>query len=55
MDKLMALLAFATLAGFLGILGWFVPEIDLVLVIALTVGLIGYDFFSSAWRGKNGD
>lgn len=53
MDKLMAFVAFALLAGFLGILIAYVPSIDLIAVVVLTIGLVGYDFFSSTSK-KNG-
>ncbi|MDI3337861.1 hypothetical protein QKW60_15730 [Defluviimonas aestuarii] len=55
MDKAMALLAFLVVAAFLGILAWYVAEIDLALVISLTVVLLGYDFLTSARDGRNGD
>ena len=41
----LALLSFLALAGFLGILLWGVPRLDLGLVIALTLVLAGIDFF----------
>jgi len=48
MNKLMAILAFSVLLGFLGILLWFVPRWDLGAVIVLTIALAGYDFATSA-------
>lgn len=54
MNKIMALLAFVVLTGFLAILGWFVPSPDLLLVIALTIVLVGYDFFTSTRGNGNG-
>lgn len=48
MNKLMAFVAFAVLVGFLGILFWWVPRIDLGVVIALTLVLVAYDFITSA-------
>ncbi|NNU80866.1 hypothetical protein HMH01_10490 [Halovulum dunhuangense] len=48
MNKLMALLAFAVLTGFLAILAIWVPRVDLIAVIALTIALVGYDFLRSA-------
>lgn len=53
MDKLMSLAAFAVLAGFLLILAIYVPSLDLVLVIALTIALVGYDMLTSAWTKKD--
>lgn len=44
-DKLMAAFAFAVLAGFLGILAWWVPRFDLLAVIGATLLLTFYDLF----------
>lgn len=43
MDKLLALIAFAVLVGFLGILLWHVPRMDLIAVVGLTLALAGWD------------
>lgn len=53
MNKLIALLAFATIAGFLGILAYRVPELDLVLVVCLTLLLVAIDFFRTAFKKKD--
>ncbi len=52
MNKLTAFLAFAILAGFLVILAVEVPSLDLILVIALTLGLVAYDFITSTGKPK---
>ncbi|SPH24034.1 hypothetical protein DEA8626_03082 [Defluviimonas aquaemixtae] len=52
MDKIMSLFAFLVLAAFLAILAWYVPSMDLIAVITLTVSLMGYDMLSSAWKKK---
>lgn len=44
-DLILKLLAFATLAAFLGILFAWVPRIDLAIVLGLTLALAGIDFF----------
>ena len=46
-DKIMAVVALATLVVFLGVVAWFVPEIDLILVIAFVSLLAIYDFWDS--------
>ena len=46
-DRLMGFLAFAVLAGFLGILIWYVPRLDLGTVIVLTLLFVAWDFFRS--------
>jgi hypothetical protein len=50
MNKLMAFFALAVMVGFLGILAYKVPSPDLIVVIALTVGLVLYDVITSAFR-----
>jgi hypothetical protein len=44
-DQLMRLAAFAALVGFLGILVYWVPRIDLTAVILSTLALAAYDLF----------
>lgn len=52
MNRLLALIAFATLAAFLGILAMEVPEIGLIAIICLTVALVAWDFITSSGSGK---
>lgn len=47
MQRLLALLAFLTVAGFLLILAFKVPSPDLLVVIGLTLCLVAYDFWKS--------
>lgn len=44
-DRIIAFLAFATLAAFLGILVWYVPRWDLGVAVAVTLALTAVDFF----------
>ena len=44
-DQLMRAAAFAALVGFLGVLVYWVPRIDLTGVILVTLGLAAYDLF----------
>lgn len=53
MSRLLALFAFAIFAIFVGILGWKVPSLDLLLVIALTLVLVAYDFLTSAGNKRD--
>lgn len=46
-DKIMAVLALATMIAFLGVVAWFVPEIDLIIVIGFVSLLAIYDFWRS--------
>ncbi len=50
MRILLALLAFAVLAGFLVILVLKVPSPDLVAVVVLTLALAGYDMIQQVLR-----
>lgn len=52
MNNLMALFAFAIMLGFLGILLWHVPRLDLMAVVGATVALAGWDLLQSL-RGKH--
>ena len=52
-DKIMAVLALVTMILFLGVVAWFVPDIDLILVIAFVSLLATYDFWRSL-REKGG-
>jgi len=45
-DKIMAIMALTTMIAFLGVVAWFVPDIDLIIVIGLVSLLAIYDF----WR-----
>jgi hypothetical protein len=52
-DKIMAIIALATLVAYLGVVAWFVPEIDLVIVISFVSLLAAYDFWQSFRRKKD--
>jgi uncharacterized membrane protein YfcA len=49
-DRLMALLVFVAVAGFLGVLIAKVPRLDLALILGATMLLLFYDFFLSPTR-----
>jgi uncharacterized membrane protein YfcA len=51
-DKILALMAFLVLAGFLGILVRFVPRVDLIVVVVLCLILAGADFYLATFRRK---
>lgn len=50
MNRLLALLAFATIATFLLILAFNVPSPDLVIIIMITLGFVAFDFFTSSGK-----
>ena len=53
-DRLMAVLALAVLAGFLGILIWNVLHWDLVLVVLITMLLVLADFIGILRKDESG-
>ena len=50
-DKIMAVIALVTMVAFLGVVAVFVPDTDLIVVIAFVSTLAIYDFWRSL-RGK---
>ncbi|MBU1313519.1 MULTISPECIES: hypothetical protein [Pseudorhizobium] len=53
-DRLLALFGFLVLCGFLGVLLWEVPRLDLTILVAVTVALAGYDLFFYHGRDDRG-
>ncbi|SDG94413.1 hypothetical protein [Sulfitobacter delicatus] len=53
MNRFLALLAFAAIAVFLLILAFEVPSIDLIIIIAITLAFVAYDFFTSSKNKKD--
>lgn len=53
-DRVIGIAAIAVLIGFMGILVGFVPDVDLVIIIAIVVAMAGYDFYWSLFKGRNG-
>ena len=51
-DGMMRLLAYGLLVGFLGILVWYVPRLDLGAVVAVTLACAGYDLFLAGRRPR---
>jgi hypothetical protein len=50
LERTFSLVALAVLAGFLGILLWKVPRLDLGMVIGVTFLLVAYDFLGFSQR-----
>lgn len=50
LDRILSIAALLVLVGFLGILVWKVPRLDLGAVIAFTVLLVAYDFIVHSRR-----
>ncbi|SMF58322.1 hypothetical protein SAMN06265365_10968 [Tistlia consotensis] len=48
LDKVLALLAIVSFIAFMGILVAFVPQVDLIVVVLIGVGLALYDFYRTA-------
>lgn len=53
-DRILALMALATFAVFVGTVPLFVPDIDLIIVTAFAVCLAAYDFWREIGNRKNG-
>ena len=51
-DKLLAIISMAMVIGFLGILVWWVREVDLIIVVLLVIVLAIYDFWKGAGHDK---
>lgn len=51
-DQVLRAAAFAALVGFLGILVYWVPRVDLAAVILLTLALAAYDLFFASGRRR---
>ena len=49
-DKALAALWLLLMAGFMGIVAWFVNEPDLWTILVLCVGMVAFDFVSSNRR-----
>lgn len=52
LDRAMGLLSFIVLVGFLGILVGYVTRWDIALMVALTLGLAGWDIWHVAMGHK---
>lgn len=50
MSNFTGIFAFAILLGFLGILLWHVPRLDLIGVVGVTVALAGWDLIQTLRR-----
>ena len=53
-DKIMAMLALATVIAFLGTVAVFVPDIDLIIVITFVSVLAIYDFWRTFREQRDG-
>jgi hypothetical protein len=53
-NRALGLLAFLLLCGFLGVLIWKVPRLDLLAICGLTIAFAGYDLFFYHRRDDHG-
>ena len=51
-DKIMAVFALITMISSLAVVAWFVPDIDLIVVIILVSSLAIYDFWRTCFAGE---
>jgi hypothetical protein len=54
MNNFLALMAFAVFVGFLGILIWNAPRLDLMGVVGVTVALAGWDLIKNLKDNRKG-
>lgn len=52
-DAILSILALAGFVAFLFILGWWVSEPDLTVVIAIGVAMAAYDFWRAYWMDRS--
>lgn len=53
-DKIMALVALATMVAFLAVVIVEVPHLDLAIVVIVVSLMAAYDFFLAIFRQRNG-
>lgn len=53
-NRLIALFGFGVFAGFLGMIGWGVPQLALLTVFGIAIAMAAYDFWRELSKG-NGD
>jgi uncharacterized membrane protein len=53
-DRIIAILALLAFALSISVVPYFVPDLDLIIVIVLCVGFAAYDFWRELSRPKNG-
>lgn len=51
-DRLIALFGFGVFAGFLGMIGWGVPQLALLLVFGIAIAMAAYDFWRELSKGN---
>lgn len=52
LDRILGIVALASLAAFLYILGSYVREPDLIIMLVIGVAMAGYDFWLELFRGE---
>ena len=53
MNRLLPLFAFTAISIFLLILAVEVPSIDLIIIVAVTLAFVAYDFFTSSRKDRD--
>lgn len=54
-DRILAIIALATFAVFVSVVPIFVPDIDLIVVTLIAIGLAAFDFWRELRTPKDGD
>ena len=55
LDKVLAIVAILTLFAFVGVVVWFVPEPDLMIITVIVLVMPVFDFYLMTFRKKNSD
>lgn len=53
-NKIISAIALVMFGLFVGVLVWWVPHLDLIVIMAIGFGLCAYDFWQTAWS-RRGD
>ena len=54
-ERLVAIVALIGLFVFVGVLVWFVREIDLIIVVLIGLSLASYDFFKTLFKSDRAE
>jgi hypothetical protein len=55
LDKVLAIVSILTLIASVGVVVWFVPEPDLIIITIIVMVMAVFDFYLMAFRKKNSD
>ena len=53
-DRLLAVFSLTVFIAFLGIIVYFVAEVDLAIVVIIVIAMAAYDFYRTAFQQNSG-